>query len=77
MKELENIQGKLMTNPSDFGLWLLDQSLPKKIHIGNLGQKVHWAQRAKKEWFTLGDKNTKTFQLAATIVKEKIIFGKF
>lgn len=39
--------------------------------IGHIEQEMHWAQRAKKDCLSLGDKNTKFFQFATTIHQRK------
>lgn len=32
-------------------------------------QEIYWTQRARQNWIALGDKNTRLFQIAATIRK--------
>lgn len=34
-------------------------------------QEIYWTQRARQNWIALGDKNTRLFQIAATIRKRR------
>lgn len=70
-KELENVQGKLMLNPSSGDLWLQEQSLQEQIYICVMEQEMCFAQRDKKDQFFFDDKNTKFFQLAETTCRRK------
>lgn len=48
-----------------------EQSLQKKTQALAMEQESYWAQQATMEWFLFGDKNTKYFQMVATIHKSK------
>lgn len=68
-KNLEDIQTKLMSNPSDSSLWLQERALQHQLEKYILEQNLYWAQRVQQIWTQMGDKNTKFFQILATTRK--------
>lgn len=53
------------------GSWFARQNSYGSYGAGNL------LDTAKRDWFSLGDKNTRLFHLAATIRKQKYIYRNF
>lgn len=69
LRELESIQKDLTSDPMANALWLQDKLLQDKFHQYAMEQELYWVQRAHQNQIQSGGKNTKYFQLAATIRK--------
>lgn len=58
-------------------LWSKEHDLRKKILVAHVEQEIYWVQRAKKDKFSLGDKNTRNFSLWLLSACKKIIYENF
>lgn len=58
-----------MQNPRNKCLWLLERDLQDRIKELSIEQEIYSAQHAHKSWIQFDDKNTKYFQMVATIGK--------
>lgn len=70
------IQAQLMDNPNDPYLSDRNMELTRQSYELHSSEEVFWAQKARANWLQLGDKNTKFFQMQATIRKKKNTISK-
>lgn len=53
-----------------------DKTIQHKIQQYALEQEIYWTWRAHQNWIRIGVKNSKYFQIGATIRKSLILFTK-
>lgn len=71
LQELTDIQSRIMNSITNPVFWMQDNYLQNSWHKFNMEQEIYWTQRARQNWIALGDKNTRLFQIAATIRKRR------
>lgn len=70
-EDLQNIQSQLMVNPTDHYLSQRNMELTKISFDLHRSEEIYWAQKARANWLKLGDKNTRFFQMQASIRKKR------
>lgn len=76
-KQLENILGKLMLNPSYSDLWLQEQSLQDQFHIAAVEQESIGSSMQRRIGFPLAIRILNSSNLLRLSAKGKIMFRKF
>lgn len=70
-EDLQNIQAQLMINPTDHYLSQRNMELTKISFDLHRSEEIYWEQKARANWLEHGDKNTRFFQMQASIRKKR------